>query len=104
LNRTPKKGDATTTYKKGAPSHGRATIHFDIKVISLLGAKSHRTTNRASAVTELVTHAAKQCIKHLETVGKHAASVRPLSTAGFKPLVSYKGGLMSKETADEFQS
>jgi len=88
----------------GAPSHGRATIHFDIKVVSLLGAKSHKTTTRAPAETELVTHAAKQCIKHLDAVGRHATSVRPLSTATFKPLVFSTGGLMSKETTDEVQS
>jgi hypothetical protein len=89
---------------KGAPSHGRATVHFDVKVVSLLGAKSHKTTTKAPAETELATHAAKQCIKHLDTVGRHATSVRPLSTATFKPLVFSTGGLMSKETADEVQS
>jgi len=89
---------------KGAPSHGRATVHFDVKVVSLLGAKSHKTTTRAPAETELVAHATKQCIKHLDSVGRHATSVRPLSTASFKPLVFSTGGLMSKETADEFRS
>ena len=68
------------------------------------GAKSHKTTTRAPAETELVTHAAKQCIKHLDAVGRHATSVRPLSSASFKPLVFSTGGLMSKETTDEVQS
>ena len=72
---------------KGAPSHGRETIHFDVKVASLLGANPHKTTTRAPAETKLITHVAKQCIKHLEAMERHATSVRPLSTASFKPLV-----------------
>lgn len=88
----------------GAPSHGRATVQFDVKVVSLLGAKSHRTTTKPPADTELAPHASKQCIKHLDSVARHATSVRPLSTSTFKPLVFSTGGLMSKETADEVQS
>jgi hypothetical protein len=88
----------------GAPSHGRATVHFDVKVVSLLGAKSHRTTTKPPDNTDLAQHASKQCIKHLNSVARHATSARPLSTATFKPLVFSTGGLMSKETADELQS
>jgi hypothetical protein len=85
----------------GSPSHGRSTIHFDVKVVSLLGAKSHSTTTRPPAGTQLVDHANKQCIKHLDTYARRATSARPLSTANFKPLVFSTGGLMAKETADE---
>ena len=85
----------------GSPSHGRSTIHFDVKVVSLLGAKSHSTTTRAPASTDLVDHATKQCIKHLDSYARRATSSRPLSTANFKALVFSTGGLMAKETADE---
>jgi hypothetical protein len=85
----------------GSPSHGRSTIHFDVKVVSLLGAKSHATTTRAPAGMELIDHASKQCIKHLDTYARRATSARPLSTANFKPLVFSTGGLMARETADE---
>ena len=85
----------------GSPSHGRSTIHFDVKIVSLLGAKSHSTTTKPPTGTQLIDHANKQCIKHLDTYARRATSARPLSTANFKPLVFSTGGLMAKETADE---
>jgi len=56
------------------------------------------------ANTLLSDHASSQSIRYLDTVGRKAISVRPLSSASFKPLVFSTGGLMASETADEVRS
>lgn len=92
--------------REGAYSHGKATAHLDIKVVFLLGAKSHRTTTEAPAETEMVTHATKQCNKHLDSIGRHAISVRRYPTAVIRKIqapCSVNGEQMSKGRADELQ-
>jgi len=74
-------------------------VHVYIKVVSLLGAKSQKTVTEVHVEKELVIHAAKRCVKHLDEVRGHATSVCPLSTASFKPLIFSTGGQMSKETS-----
>ncbi len=64
---------------RGSAVHGRATIDYDVKVISLLGAKTTLTTTRPPANTLLSDHASSQSIRYLDTVGRKAISVRPLS-------------------------
>lgn len=81
-----------------------ATVQFDVKVVSLLGAKSDRTTTNLPVNTELASYAIKQCIKHLDSVARHATSARPLSTSISKPHIFQTGEFMTKETADEVQS
>jgi hypothetical protein len=88
----------------GAPNHGRGTIDFDIKVVSLLDSKSHLTTTRLPANTKLATHATQQSLKFLDSHGSKATVDSPLASNTFKPLVFSTGGLMSKGTADEVLS
>jgi hypothetical protein len=88
----------------GAPTHGRGTVDFDVKVYSVLSVHAHKTTTRRPADTSLVTHATNQCIKHLDSIGRKANADRPLAATSFKPLVFSTGGLMSKETATEVAS
>lgn len=88
----------------GAPTHGRGTVDFDVKVYSVLSIHAHKTTTRRPADTTLLSHATSQCIKHLDSIGRKANADRPLAATSFKPLVFSTGGLMSKETANEMAS
>jgi hypothetical protein len=88
----------------GAPTHGRQTVDYDVKVYSVLSIHAHKTTTRPPAGITLPIHATSQCIKHLDAIGRKANADRPLGTNTFKPLVFSTGGLMSKETATELTS
>ena len=88
----------------GAPTHGRRTVDYDVKVYSVLSIHAHKTTTRPPPGTSLPAHAANQCIKRLDAIGRKANADRPLGTHTFKPLVFSTGGLMSKETATEIAS
>ena len=79
-------------------------MDYDVKVYSVLSIHAQKTTTQPPSGTPLPTHAANQCIKHLDAIGRKANADRPLGTHTFKPLVFSTGGLMSKETATEIAS
>jgi hypothetical protein len=85
-------------------NHGRDTIDFDIKAVSLLCSKSHLTTTQLPADTKFATHATQQSLQFLDSYGWKTTRERPLATNSFKPLETSTGGLMSKDTADEVKS
>jgi hypothetical protein len=89
---------------RGPGRFGRRNLDYDLKVYSPSQANTRATLHRWIEGQDVLSQMRERCSKWFSAVEKRTTDNAPASRVEFRPLVLTTGGMMSANTAKEFES